>query len=121
LTGSGSLVLANSASAGITTSIGNNGLSTTYSGIISGSGTLIKVGQGLLALSGSNPFSGGITVAGGTLQFGNGGANGSIGSSTITDNAVLAFNRSNSPLKMSVDMDILSASLTAGGKDDGAG
>ncbi|MEI9419655.1 autotransporter domain-containing protein [Mesorhizobium sp. Cs1299R1N1] len=43
------------------------------SGVISGSGgSLNKIGTGTLILSGDNIYSGGTTIAGGTLQFGDG-------------------------------------------------
>ena len=42
----------------------------TYSGLISGSGSLTKSGTGTLVLSGTNTFTGG-TLTAGTLQMGN--------------------------------------------------
>jgi autotransporter-associated beta strand protein len=65
----------------------------TYSGNISGSGTLTKLGTGTLTLSGSNSYTGGTTVSAGALQIGNGGVTGSV-SGNITNNASLVFNRS---------------------------
>ncbi|MBW7894308.1 MAG: autotransporter-associated beta strand repeat-containing protein, partial [Opitutaceae bacterium] len=47
---------------------GGTDASTTFSGIISGSGGLEKSGAGTLTLSGSNTYSGGTTVTAGTLQ-----------------------------------------------------
>jgi autotransporter-associated beta strand protein len=41
----------------------------TYTGTISGSGVVSKIGAGTLALSGNNSFAGGIVVQGGTLAF----------------------------------------------------
>ena len=38
---------------------------------IGGTGSLVKLGQGMLTLSKSNGYSGGTTLAGGTLQLGN--------------------------------------------------
>ena len=51
----------------------------TYSGIMSGAGTLTKLGVGDLTLSGSNNFSGGTTLGGGTLALGSASALGSTG------------------------------------------
>ena len=82
LTGSGSLALQDSAGTPdpVTLSVGGNGASSTYAGLLSGAGTLNKVGAGTLALSTSSNFSGGILVGGGTLNF----ANGALGSSTVS-------------------------------------
>jgi autotransporter-associated beta strand protein len=41
-----------------------------HSGVISGSGAITKVGTGVLVLSGTNTFTGGATLSGGTLQIG---------------------------------------------------
>ena len=49
--------------------IGNNNASTTYSGIISGAGSLTKTGNGTLTLSGVNTYTGNTTVNGGTLAL----------------------------------------------------
>ena len=43
-------------------------LEATYSGIISGSGTLSKVGNGLLTLNGTSPYSGTINISSGALS-----------------------------------------------------
>ena len=52
-----------------TLSIGNNGQSTTYSGVLSNGG-LTKVGSGTLALSGVNTFSGTMSINEGTVSVG---------------------------------------------------
>jgi autotransporter-associated beta strand protein len=62
LAGAGSVALG---SAILTT--GNDGISTTFSGAIGGTGGLTKIGSGVLTLSGSNSYSGGTTINGGTL------------------------------------------------------
>lgn len=51
--------------------VGNNGQSTTYAGTLSGSGAVTKLGEGTWTLTGNNTFTGGITVAGGTLKLAN--------------------------------------------------
>ena len=94
LTGPGTLRLANSSSSALALSVGNNNVSTTFSGMLQGAGSLSKIGSGVLALSGSNAYTGGTTVLGGTLQVGSGGTAGSL-TGNIADNAVLVFNRSN--------------------------
>ncbi|MES2252449.1 MAG: autotransporter-associated beta strand repeat-containing protein [Pseudomonadota bacterium] len=64
------------------------------SGIISGSGALIQSGVGTLALSGANTYTGTTTISAGTLKIGNGGTAGSIASTSIVNNAALAFDLS---------------------------
>jgi autotransporter-associated beta strand protein len=60
------------------------------SGAISGSGALVKVGEGRLLLSGSNTYSGGTLVSAGTLQGNTRSLQG-----TIVDNASLVFDQDN--------------------------
>ncbi|HEY9133204.1 MAG TPA: autotransporter-associated beta strand repeat-containing protein, partial [Dyella sp.] len=60
----------------------------TFNGTISGSGNLTKQGAGMLTLSGANSYSGGTTVAAGTLAGNTASLQGDI-----VDNATLAFNQ----------------------------
>jgi len=62
--------------------------------LAAGQGTLVQAGSGTTILTGANTYTGTTTVSGGTLQVGNGGTSGTLGSGAITDNATLAFNRS---------------------------
>ncbi len=65
----------------------------TYSGVISGSGSLTQAGTGILTLTGSNKFIGATTISAGSLQIGNGGSGASIGSTIgVLDNSALIFN-----------------------------
>jgi autotransporter-associated beta strand protein len=70
--------------------------STTFSGVMSGTGAFTKSGIGTLTLSGNNTYSGTTTISAGTLAVGAGGTSGSTGSGniTITGPGLLAFNRS---------------------------
>ena len=65
LTGSRGLALGSG-----TVAIGNNHLSTAYSGVLSGTGSLVKTGNGALTLSGANSYSGATSVNAGTLALG---------------------------------------------------
>jgi autotransporter-associated beta strand protein len=97
----------NLAFGGNSLSVGGNNQSTTYSGILSGSGVFSKVGNGTLTLSGSNSTSGGTTVSAGGLRL-NGSIAGGLnvaaiatlsGTGTIGGNATIAGTHSpgNSP------------------------
>src|SRR5262249_6100802 len=62
-----------------TLTTGNDNTSTTFSGVISGTGGLVKIGAGTLTLTGANSYTGPTIVSGGMLQVGNGGTVGNIG------------------------------------------
>ena len=63
-------------------------------GTLTGTGALIKTTDGTVVLTGTNSYTGGTTIAGGTLSLGDGGTTGSI-IGNITNNGVLAVNHSN--------------------------
>jgi T5SS/PEP-CTERM-associated repeat protein/autotransporter-associated beta strand protein len=75
---------------GILTTGGNNS-STSYAGVISGSGGVTKQGSGTLTLTGANNYSGGTTVSAGTLQ----GSTTSL-QGNITNNAAIVFDQASS-------------------------
>lgn len=100
---------------GYTLSVGVNGGSGTFGGVIRGSLTntgehaadaggpnaiinLAKIGSGTQTFTGVNTYAGTTTVNAGTLQLGNGGTTGNLGSGAVTvaGGATLSFNRSNS-------------------------
>jgi autotransporter-associated beta strand protein len=59
-----------------------------------GATSLGKSGSGTWILGGNNTNSGTVTITSGTLQIGNGGANGLVGSGNIVDNGTIDFNTS---------------------------
>ena len=67
---------------------------TTLSGSISGNGTVNQLGTGTTTLTGNNSYTGTTTISAGTLQIGNGGASGTLGTTNVIDNGTLALNRS---------------------------
>ncbi len=67
----------------------------TFGNKVSGAGALIQGGTGTTILTGGNDYSGATYINAGTLQVGNGGATGNLGSGAVTNNTALVFNRSN--------------------------
>ncbi len=80
--GARTLTLMGNGSDELDATIGDNG----------GATALDKGGSGTWVLTGNNTNSGTVTIAAGTLQVGNGGASGSVGSGNIIDNGTLDFN-----------------------------
>ena len=70
LAGAGNVVLQTSDSSAVTLTVGGNGQNTAYSGILSGSGSLHKVGSSSLTLQGPSTYVGGTTMNAGTLVAG---------------------------------------------------
>ena len=86
LAGSVDLGLTNTSGGQVNLVVGGNNRSSTYSGALSGTGSLTKQGSGTLTLSGVNTYSGDTIVNAGTLIAGSlnngiGGAGSSLGTS----------------------------------------
>ena len=62
--------LANSSSIAVALNVGCNNASTTFSGVLSGPGSLATVGSGALLLGGGNTYAGTTTINGGVLAAG---------------------------------------------------
>ena len=78
--------------------IGSNNATSTFGGVIRNtvdSVSLTKTGTGTLTLTGANAYSGGTTIADGTLRLGDGGTTGTPGTGLIANDGTLEFNRSN--------------------------
>ncbi|MFA6175246.1 MAG: autotransporter-associated beta strand repeat-containing protein [Phycisphaerae bacterium] len=81
-----------------TLTVGGDNTTTTYSGSISGSGGITKIGTGYLKLYGSNSYTGDTTINGSNVQIGDGATSGSISSLSLVTGASgnLMLNRSDS-------------------------
>ena len=65
----GNLTLATSGGAAVALSVGNNNSTGTFSGTLQGPGSLSKIGNGTLALTGTDTYTGTTSIFGGTAQF----------------------------------------------------
>ena len=90
LSGSQSLALTNTASGSVALTIGSSNTNATYSGVLSGGGSLTKIGNGTLTLSSTNTYTGGTTFSGGTLSVGSDSNLGGTGTLTFTGGALAA-------------------------------
>ncbi len=105
LKGAQNLALSNTTPAAVALSVGNNNQDTSYSGNLTGLGSLTKIGTGTLTLSGVNTYTGLTTVSAGTLALSGGndrlattgnitiGASGTLdlGGNTQTTTGVVTF------------------------------
>jgi autotransporter-associated beta strand protein len=87
LSGTGTIFTGNSGAVGLTVNVPVSVINT-YSGDISGSGSLTSAGAGTFIVLGTNTYTGGTTVSAGTLQ-----GNTTSLQGAITDNASLIFNQ----------------------------
>ena len=82
-------------------------LQTSLAGKISGSASLVKSNTSTLTILTTNDYSGSTTIAGGTLQVGNGSVGARLGSGNITNNAAVIYN--------SPDSQIVGSTISGGG------
>jgi fibronectin-binding autotransporter adhesin len=89
LAGVNNTVLTDLASAAVTLVVGGNNSSSTYSGVLGGSGGLVKTGTGTQTLSNTNTYAGATTVSAGRLIATSAARLGSTGTVTVNDGATL--------------------------------
>lgn len=71
----------------------NTPLDQVMSNIMSGAGSFTKLGAGMLTLTANSALTGPTLISAGTLALGDGSAmNGSVGTGSVTNNGLLAFN-----------------------------
>ncbi|MGL4276863.1 MAG: autotransporter-associated beta strand repeat-containing protein, partial [Morganella morganii] len=87
--------------------------SVTFDQVMSGSNNLQQEGTGTLIITGANTYSGNTTVTAGTLQVGNGGTTGTLGTGTVVNNAILTIDESGSYALSSIVSD--SGGITGNG------
>jgi autotransporter-associated beta strand protein len=73
LSGDKSLTLENLDAAAVALTVGKNNGATVYSGVLSGLGSLTKIGTAALVLNGANSYQGTTTVSSGDLELSSGG------------------------------------------------
>lgn len=83
LTGGNNLALTNASSAAVALTVGNTTTNQSYSGSLTGGGSLIKSGTNAQTLAGSNSYAGGTSVTGGKLIVDNSSGSGT-GSDGVT-------------------------------------
>ncbi len=91
----------------------NRSDSITIGNAMSGNGSVAMQGAGTATITGSGSYTGSTLISSGTVQVGNGGTTGSLGSGSIVNNGKLDYNRS--------DAVTVSSSISGSGSLDHSG
>lgn len=95
----------------LTFNLATNG---TYAGVLSGAGTLTKVGAGTLSLTASNAFTGSTTVSDGSLQLASGGVLRFIVGTSGSNNSVTTAGPGSAVFDGTFQIDLSGAATNAG-------
>ncbi len=114
LSGSGNLALADAANAAVTLTAGGNNASTTYSGVLSGPGGIVKAGTGTLTLSDANTFTGPLVIEAGTLLAASEASLGTGGTVTVGGGGTLGFTGAAATLTRIYNLGFSSLTATSG-------
>jgi autotransporter-associated beta strand protein len=116
LAGAGNVTLATTNSSAVALTVGGNNSSTTYTGTLSGSGSLTKAGTGALVLTGSNTYTGGTTVEAGILVAANGANGSATGSGSVAlSGGTLASGDGEGSISGEVEIGPLPSEIAPGG------
>ena len=97
LSGGSNQLLRDAGAAAVALQVGNNNTDTTYTGILSSSGSITKIGTGNFTLSGADTYTGTTTLSSGGLNTNNATA---IGTGTFIVNGGSIDNTSGSPITL---------------------
>jgi autotransporter-associated beta strand protein len=92
-----------------TLTVGFNNRPATFRGVISGPGTVVKVGTGTWTLTGANTYTGGTIINAGTLLV-----NGAIGAVTVNPGGTLGGTGTTGPVTLSPGVNISPGGATPG-------
>ena len=93
LGGSGDVVLANVDTTAVALTIGSNNVNQSYTGVLSGGGSVKKVGSGTQTLTGANSYAGTTAIEGGQVNLDSTTAALGGGTVTLTNGAILRMYR----------------------------
>ncbi len=119
--GAGTISLGVVGSSGTKLTAGGDGTSTTFSGVLTGTGSLAKSGTGVLTLTGLNNFTGTTTVEAGTLLLGttSGSALASTTAITVNSGGTLLLGASNQ-INNAASVTLAGGTLAKGAFNEGA-
>ncbi len=80
---------------GAATNIVHNGVHQTLAGTITGAGSLTILSNGTTYVTGTNDWTGGLSIYTGTVNVGKSGGSGTLGTGSVTNNWNLQFTRTN--------------------------